>query len=397
MKYLIKLVLCSALLIASAFFAGTAWLSDHPSRAPPPEPICPPELPAGLDPQRVVVLDLDGSLTGLQRAVFLEDLEELLLAGRYQVVPAASAAGKLPSTCWGWRVEVRWTAAAGTRGHMAAGALRIKRMGEPVEVATTISETNGEALHLALREAIASRLAIAAAGRSPSLHDVQSPGFRERLLAMRSAAEGRLGESAEILRQAVRRDEADTALRFRLGSVLVSWGDMVAAASRSPWNGIPAPLEDPGRRLFEEAALHLARAHESEGSPALALTARGRVFAALGQSAAAEADFSSALETWPACGEAARDLAQLDRARGGFGDLEKRLQDTLLLVDPRKAALRADLLLSLGRFRLSRGNPRLAAIALEEALALVPAERRAFRAEILTSLSEARTASAAKK
>jgi tetratricopeptide (TPR) repeat protein len=388
MRDLLKLAMISVLAIGSIFFAWRLTDSGSGARGRPATP-CPPELPAGLDPDRLVVLGYSGPPAGSRQVVFLEDIEELLVSARHSVIPAASQAAALPAHCIGWRIELL---AAGPEKLLL---LEVRRHGELVESKTEglgKSPAGAEAILPGIRRAIATRLAIDPAAGDASLHDPQSPAFVERSRAMVHDAEGRRGEATLILQQAVARNPADSALRFRLGRVLVSWaGEMLAASIRPSWQGSPAArrLEGEARQKLDQALIHLDRSLALDNRAALTHFARGQVLAALGRRSAAEVDFALALGLWPAYGESAAELARLRLARGDAYGLEDRLDGALWLLDRRKVGLRAELLLLLGKARLETGRLAAAAEAFQESLLVVPIERRTFRLEALALLAQA--------
>ncbi len=385
-----KTILFAALFLLSAAIFTIAWRELRPS-APSPAP-CPERLPGGLDPQRVVLLRIDDPATAdPRRAFFRQDLEELLLAGRYQVVAAGGVAGTWPPHCVGWQVTLSWkkTLAPGSLNEEKV-FLDLRRAGLRVEERAERSRPDPEPFLPELRQAIAARLEIAGAGRNASLHDPRSPGYAARLRAMRLRAEGRQREAAEVLAEALARGGPDASLAYHLGSLLADWGgDLLAGSARPSWHGESASLRLAGqaREKLEAARLHLDRSLEQERS-APAFLARGRLRAQLGEKGPAEEDLRAALALWPACGEAVRDLAQLQLARHGAEALETRLGDAVALLDPGQAGLRAELLYELGRTRRMRGDLRLAAGTYEQALDTAPAERRALQHRLRAALAE---------
>lgn len=374
-----------------------AWRSLFRDAPRVPLPPCPAALPGGLDPRVLVVLDYERPRApDARKWVFVQDLEELLLGGGYQILSAHSEAGKVPASCVAWRLEM---ALGGEPMDKAPGALppaslSILHYGRAVEQLSEIPEADPVAAAIlpVLRRTIASRLELGAmSGRPASLHDPSSAGFRDRLRAMRLQAEGRGGAAATLLRQAIERDGGDTALDFRLGHVLGNWaGEMQAASARPLWKGkeVGRRFETEARRMFGEARLHLDRslAATREGS-ALAYYSRGRMWMLLDEKASAEADFARALEIWPAFAEATRELARVASTRRKLAALEPGLVEALLLIDRQRPGLRADLLHQLGLARLEIGRAAGAATAFEQALASVPVERRQFRLEVLDLLA----------
>ena len=387
-------------LVVAVLVSLLAWHSFFPDPPRGSVPLCPAALPGGLDPQLLVVLDYERPrASDAQKWIFIHDLEELLLAGRYQILSAQSEAGRVTASCVAWRLEVTFGSEPmdPAAGDASPASLSILHYGQAVEQVSEFPEADPEAAAILplLRRTIASRLELGSvSGRPAGLHDPLSDGFRDRLRAMRHHAEGRAGLAVHLLRQAIERDGGDAALDFRLGHVLGGWAEeMQVAGTRPLWKGKEAGprLEAESRRMLAESRLHLDRSLAADGKSPLALYSRGRVWRLLGDEAAAENDFARALEIWPAFGEATSELARLRSARRDLEAFEPRLTGALLLLDRRRPGLRADLLQQLGRARLELGNPAGAAAALEEALAGVPVERRQFRLEALDLLARAQS------
>ncbi len=339
----------------------------------------------------VIDFDTGGAIT-LEERVFLQDLEELLLASNYQLLSAGSElAASLPSRCVAWRIDIDLH----QYGDLELGKVELRSLGEVVE--TWQEQGSPDWVQLALRQRLAAQLVnnLEPAGNvSRSLHDPLSEGYRDRIEAMRLFAEGQQGKAADVLRMGVARDGQDAALRFLLGRVLLAWADGLRAAAALPSRDLgqsPQDLALEALRLLNEAEAQLERSLELDASSALARFARGKVRVALGRRVPAAADFAAALETWPAYGEAAHELARLHLDSGEMAGILPRIEAALSLIDQRKSALRAELFFDLGESSLRSGNPRRAVEALRQALAEVPAERRAFRLEALSLLAEGQT------
>jgi len=380
------LALLTPLLVGLGFFLPRA--SSSPEEPSP----CPQELPGGLDRDRLLVLDFATEDGGrLEERIFREDVEELLLANRYQLLSSRSPlAHSLPRRCMAWRLSL----VLNHDGNAEQGQVDLWARGELVEHFK--EEGDGEkVVQPLLRQRIAARLVAGIRPHgiaSPSLHQPLSAAFRDRRRAMTLQAEGRLGEAAEVLRAAVARDGEDAALRFRLGQVLGSWAEVMRSTltgeiemKQSP----PRELENESLGLLREAEYQLGHSLELDAGFASAHFFRGRVRTNLGQPQLAEADFGTALEIWPAYAEALRELAHLRTGRGAGTAPIGLLGEALDLIDSRKTDLRAELLFSLGASQLRSGSSTAAVDALQKALALVPAERRLLRAEVLFLLAQA--------
>jgi tetratricopeptide (TPR) repeat protein len=394
MRDISKLVMFSFITVLSSLLA---WHTFFPRPQRGRLEHCPAALPGGLDPRLLVVLETERPREpDPRKRVFLQDLEELMLAGRYQVLTAHSEAGRVPARCVAWSIRLTFGAgpAEPATGEAAAASLSILRYGQVVDQLREFPVADPAAASIlpVLRRTLASRLELGAEpGRPASLHDPLSAGFRDRLRAMRHHAEGRAGLAATLLRQAIERDGSDWALDFRLGHVLGDWArEMQVASARPFWKGkeVGRRFETEARRMFGEARRHLDRSlATTRESSALAHYSRGRMWMLLGEKANAEADFAHALEIWPAFAEATRELARVASTRQELAALEPRILEALLLVDRCKPGLRADLLHLLGLARLDGGKTAGAAAAFEQALASVPVERRQFRLEVLDLLA----------
>lgn len=351
-------------------------LAGCSSPAPPVEEPCPTFLPAQLVPDAVWVVAFDARPpVDARHAAFEQDLVEILLSGHRQIVPATSeSAASWPVHCVKTRLELTIESEPAQR----RGRLRMWHEGEVVMDRVEVEPQSREPILAGLRVAIVSSLGMD--GDPPSLFDPSAPSFLARQQALRSQAEGRLGEAAKILREALELNGGDSALHLRIGEALTAW-----AAELEP----SAEGEENAEMLLERALWHLDESGRLGGSSPLHHLVRARALMALKRNRAAEVELVSVLQGWPAHGEAALRLAELKLARGGAVGFETQLSEVIALVDGRPNGLLSDLLVALGEVHQSAGQTDRAIEAWQRALVAAPAERRVLRSEIQKRLSAA--------
>ncbi len=326
------------------------------------------------------------------RAWLKEDLQELMLAQGYQVVPAGSAAAAgLVSACVGWHLQV-------ILGEPRVGEeianFTLKRFGEPIAGFEALSgmavrarsAVNPVGGHWLARRRLAAALDRREGPLAVSLGDGDAPEFAARMSALRLAAQGRLGAAAAVLEKPGLDVEQDSALSFRLGRILLAWaGDLMATSRSSLWGGtgFGESFVDQAEPLLARAETHLDRAIELDPRAAMAYFDRAKLHELQGRTGLAELDYRRARELWPAYGEASVGLACLRRARRDFAGLEEDLQNSLRLADPEILPTHSALLENLGKVQLYHGRYAGAAASLAEALEETPGTSREKRAELI--------------
>lgn len=347
----------------------------------------------GLDTESTVLLQMMATRsTDADRAWLKEDLQELLLAQGYQVVPAGSAAAAgLVSACVSWHLQVVF--GEPRQGEEVAG-FTLRRFGEPIaglkipfgKLGQGRVADNPVAGYWLARSGLAAALDSRRGALAASLADPDAPEFAARMSALRLAAHGRLGAAAAVLETPGLAVERDSALSFRLGRILLAWaGDLEATLGSSLWGGtgLGKSFADQAETLLARAETHLDRAIELDPRAAMAYFDRAKLHELQGRAGLAELDYRRARELWPAYGEASVGLACLRRARRDFAGLERDLRISLQLVDPEDARTRGDLLENLGKAQLYDGRFAAAAASLAEALAKAPGTSREKRAELV--------------
>lgn len=352
---------------------------------------CPTTWPAGLDPERILVFALQVAPPPNARyVVFEQDLQELLLAGRYQIVPAASeSAESWPLHCVRNRLEVTIEGSLKER----QGRLVLHRNGK-VQLDLIEHEPGDREPALAkLRFALAASLGL---NRGPeSLSDPASKAYEARLRALQKLAEGQVGEAAEILRDAVDRFSEDAALQSRLAGLLTAWAEEMQSPRHfheisGPGVGEALPrLDAVAQDLLEDALQHHEQAARLGGVGPLHHLGKAQTLMALGRPRAAEEQLGLALAEWPAQSEAILSLARLRLERGSAIGLSSLLTEALSLVDRRATGSKAELLAVLGHVELTTGNPAGAVEAWKRALLIAPIERRSLRSELEQLLAKA--------
>lgn len=370
-------------------------------RAPAAEVRRPLSLP-GLDPERSAILRLSTGPSEMgQHALLREDLQELVLAQGYQVVPAGSAgAAALASACVGWSIQIDL---GGEEAGNSQATFAVFRHGEPIVRSlrpASRPQMDEAARYWRVRHELAAVLDRSERTLPSSLGDAESAAFGARMEAMQLVAGGRLGAAAGILQRPGLGLERDAALSFRLGRILAAWGSDMLATSRAPLWGdakITGPLEKEAEDLLARAQAHLDRAIELDPQAPMAFFDRGKVLELLGESGPAERDYRQAQELWPAYSEAVAALARLRLARNDLAGLGAGLEASLLLADPAMPDARGALLANLGKVQLHQGEAAAAASSFEEVLAQMPVERRLQRVEMLGLLAQAQRESANSK
>lgn len=374
--------------LATCIVAG-AWLASRAKERPEnsiEKVSCHGLLPETVDPARLVILQVAGSpARDPGPGTFREDIEELLLAGQYQVLSADSQAALLPLACVPWKIDLDLDGAEDGVARVA-----IRRYGLVIVDGEERGHFDRNFVGPEMRRTIAQSLTLAGHGVAASLWDPDSVGFHVRRRAMRLLAAGRSGEAARLLASLEGSGELDAASSFRLGRIYVSWGgEMLATSGKGAGQKSAFPaLGQEAERLLAEGKRHLERSLELQPESPLALFARGQARLLTGEASLAEGDFSRAAKIWPAFGEAVNELAQLRLARGDVEELLHALPPALRLVDVRDSVLRARLLKSLGEAQLQRGISGSAG-SFRLALETIPVERRRLRLETLYSLARA--------
>lgn len=378
---------------------GVYWFSVGPVRVRPP---CPTSWPTHLDPQRLLVLAFEARPpVDAAQLVFEQDLQEFLLAGGFQIVPASSTAAQgWPPHCVANRLElklgpmVRLDSNGKTATEIEAG-YSFRRFGRKVSSRSLTQPATDGPLFQDLRQEIVVHLLPQQSlkgSKSPSLWDAESPEFNARIRAMSAFAEGRTGEAVEVLSEALTPGGKDAALHFRQGSQLLSWaeGMQTAVSGSKPWvSGRDGrrQLELRARDLLEEAGHQLTRSLELAPDAPWTYFARARLQVLLGHETQAEQDFETVLTLAPAHGAAALALGRLRLKRGAAELAQSAIDRVLPLLNQQESGLRAELLTVQSQALLA-GNQTLAAVGSAQlALKEIAAENRNLRLEALASLA----------